>query len=673
MNIFRSSQSSWHKSLLLLSVLSLPLQTAYAIEKATKLEQTNSVTYRNIAKQYLPNFGSLETALMREQMGIAELDEYEKRQIVLEIFQRHAVTENRADNKILTRNAWEDLNLFKSASDDESINTISIINNTRTIMGEVKLSQMLTNPTTDISVLKNRQAMLKELIENETLADNLDVMLQDLKDVEEPVLSFWRLRDEKQFDLVFFKQEKFKKYNNSALANELSTRFQDFMKVGYFPAYFIWVFKQAGVTTAGIRRAADRFVEFMKSDAEQLDKFKAVGGIFAAFTVFMAFYGFMIYQEHKIVRLIQTVRKKMYKVSEFVFGLDDIAKECAGNKALSQGLIRLTHKGNMLEAVCEEQSTVADLVSNLESWSVRSTNYFTHFCTPVGKALASYKQMKQEGQQFAPMLELVGELDACLSMAKLYKKLSSDTGATVSFVEFLEQDTGELEIKGMWNPFIAQDSVIMNDVALGERFNSRNLIVTGPNAGGKSTVLKGIILNAIFAQTFGIAMATSMRITPYSKICTHLNIIDQSGIKSLFQAEVSRAQELIDTISGLKKGEFALTIMDEVFNGTNPVEGEAAAFSIGEYIADFPKSNCIIATHFPRLTLLPKFTDGAYTNYKVFVNKMKSGSFSYPYKFVEGTADQRIAIDILEAEGFNTRILKRARDIIEKPEDYTVE
>lgn len=673
MNIFRSSQSQWQKSLMLLSAFSLPLQTAYAIQKASQLEQISSVTYRNIAKQYLPNFGSLEAALMREQMGVAKLDEYEKRQVVLEIFQKHAVTENRADNQILTRNAWKDLNLFQSVSDDESINTISIINNTRTIMGEVKLAQMLTNPTTDISVLKNRQAMLKELIENETLADDLDIMLQDLKDVEEPVLSFWRLRDEKQFDLIFFNQEKFKKYNNSALANELSTRFQDFMKVGYFPAYFIWVFKQAGLTTAQIRDAGNRFVEFMKSDAEQLDKLKAAGGIFAAFTVFMAFYGFMVYQEHKIVRLIQTVRRKMYDVSEFVFGLDDIAKACASNKALSRGLLRLTHKGNMLEAACEEQSSVADLVNNLESWAVRSTNYFTHFCTPVGRALAAYKQMKQEGQSFAPMMEFVGELDACLSMAKLYKKLSSNDGATVSFVEFLEQGTGELEINGMWNPFIDQESVITNDVALGQRFNSRNMIVTGPNAGGKSTVLKGIILNTIFAQTFGIAMASQMRITPYSKICTHLNIIDQSGIKSLFQAEVSRAQELIDTISGLKKGEFALTIMDEVFNGTNPVEGEAAAFSIGEYIADFPKSNCIIATHFPRLTLLPKFTNGSYTNYKVFVNKMKGGAFTYPYKFVEGTADQRIAIDILEAEGFNTKILKRARDIIEQPDNYTVE
>ena len=39
---------------------------------------------------------------------------------------------------------------------------------------------------------------------------------------------------------------------------------------------------------------------------------------------------------------------------------------------------------------------------------------------------------------------------------------------------------------------------------------------------------------------------------------------------------------------------------------------------------------------------------------------------------MEGTADQRIAIDILDAEEFNTKILKRVRDIIEKPDNYQV-
>ena len=51
---------------------------------------------------------------------------------------------------------------------------------------------------------------------------------------------------------------------------------------------------------------------------------------------------------------------------------------------------------------------------------------------------------------------------------------------------------------------------------------------------------------------------------------------------------------------------------------------------------------------------------------------LEDGSFSYPYDFVAGVADQRIAIDILEAEGFDTTILQRARDIIANPDNYQV-
>ncbi|MEX2437956.1 MAG: hypothetical protein WD449_01750, partial [Candidatus Babeliales bacterium] len=378
------------------------------------------------------------------------------------------------------------------------------------------------------------------------------------------------------------------------------------------------------------------------------------------------------YQAHGRIKLMQTLRKKMHSVSEFVLTMDDITQMVAKNTAVSRGLTTFTNQGGMLSAACAHDNSLAWFMSHLESWAIQSTAYLTHFCTPVGRALAAYKQMKDEKHKFAPLMECVGELDACLSMAKLVKKISAHEGAAVCFPEFLEQDSGELEINGMWNPFIDQQRAITNDIALGDRFETPNMIVTGPNAGGKSTVLKGIVLNVILAQTFGIAMAEQMRLTPYSKICTHLNIIDQSGIKSLFQAEVGRAQELIETIGSLPEGEFALTIMDEVFNGTNPVEGEAAAFSIGEYVTQFKNSNCIIATHFPRLTLLPKYTNNRFKNFKVFVNKIKSGSFTYSYKFVEGTADQRIAIDILEAEGFDTNILTRARDIIANPDKYSV-
>ena len=669
-------------SYLLCSLLSIQPICALQSEKGFK----DLSTYSQISQQYLPNFGSLEEALLREQLNVVELNEYEKRQVVLGVFDKYAKQKNHAYENILHRNAWKDLNLFESVSDDESVQLMSIINNTQTVMGEVKLAQMLTKPITDMVQLQKRQTIIKEFINNESLAKDLELILVDLKRYEESFLSFWRLRDEAKFDRVYFMQEMFKKNNTSAVALESSTRVADLLTVGYLPIIF------------GINLCAKKNRSFIKqynkyltkenikyfysiliriwnnlSPADKLNYLKKGGFFVFMICIALGAWGLMIYQEHLAITQIQTVRKKMYNVSEFVFSMDDLAKRCAQSSILSGGIDSFSDNGNILDVLCQKHSGLKTVVGHLKSSSVRYTGYLTHFITPVGRALASYKMMKKEGHNFAAFLDFVGELDAYLSMAKWYKKSLKSNNAKVCFAQFIKADMPSLSIAGMWNPFIDQDNVITNDVAIGQKFGTPNMIVTGPNAGGKSTVLKGIILNVLLAQTFGISCASEMIFTPYSKICTHLNIIDQSGIKSLFQAEVGRAQELIHTVKDLEEGKFSLTIMDEVFNGTNPTEGEAAAFSIGSYISQFSNSNCIIATHFPRLTLLPEYTDNKFQNFKVYVNMLKGGAFTYPYKFVSGTADQRIAIDILQAEGFDTKILELARDIIDNPDKYQVD
>ncbi len=720
----------------LVLALCLPLNTTLAL---TNNERKNKdcTLYERIADQYLPNYGTLEGVLAKEKTGDATLDGYETRQIMFEMFNTHAIESKQTETGILNKNSWSDLSLFESVSEEKSVTLLGILNNTQTVMGEIKLAQMLTQLTDDIQQLKKRQAIVKELVENETLFDDLDEALKDMKKHEEAFLSFRHLRDEKRFDDLYFNQKGvLKKGNTSSVALEAGTRPRDLLKglpflftVGGAAALAYKIRKALGVGNlpndmGELQKRLEQVTRQAQRNLTQADfdnpftlEKKIIGQLteeqtveyghlknrlvwegmkqFFATTgenltedqikqlkmvkVFMIVYFGLIfgsiaklfYDQHKSVKLTQELRKKMYKVSEFVFSMDDMAVLAGKNSVLKNGLSALSDDGKILDALCKKHSNLNHLVGHLSSWSVRSTAYMTHYCTPVGRALAGYKLMKNEGQKFAPLMECVGELDAYLSMAKLYKKWSGHPTAKICYVNYLAQSQPECTITGMWNPFVPQDIVITNDIAIGAAHGTQNMIITGPNAGGKSTVLKAIIINALMAS-FGIACAESMSITPYSKISTHLNIIDAPGIKSLFQAEVYRAQELIDTIKGLKDGQFALTIMDEVFSGTNPIEGEAAAFSIGEYIAKYNQSNCIIATHYPRLTLLPQYTSNKFKNFKVYVNMLEDGSFSYPYDFVAGVADQRIAIDILETEGFDTTILQRARDIIDNPDNYLV-
>lgn len=105
--------------------------------------------------------------------------------------------------------------------------------------------------------------------------------------------------------------------------------------------------------------------------------------------------------------------------------------------------------------------------------------------------------------------------------------------------------------------------------------------------------------------------------------------------------------------------------MDEIFSGTNPLEGEAAGYAIGKYLSAFPFNITMISSHFPKLTNLEQDTNGLFKNYKVSVVKKEDNSLEYPFKLEEGKTNQTIAIDILKAENFDSQIIKDAYAVMD--------
>jgi hypothetical protein len=77
---------------------------------------------------------------------------------------------------------------------------------------------------------------------------------------------------------------------------------------------------------------------------------------------------------------------------------------------------------------------------------------------------------------------------------------------------------------------------------------NKNIIISGPNASGKTTVIKSTLINIIVSQQFGCGFYGSALLKPYDHIHCYLNIPDTSGRDSLFQAEARRCKEIIDVI-----------------------------------------------------------------------------------------------------------------------------
>jgi predicted ATPase len=212
------------------------------------------------------------------------------------------------------------------------------------------------------------------------------------------------------------------------------------------------------------------------------------------------------------------------------------------------------------------------------------------------------------------------------------------------------------------NPLLSSKQ-IANPVNL-----SKNIIITGVNAGGKTTYVKSITINIILAQTFGIINALKGNINLYDAISSFMRITDELGSKSYFEAETSYCNDMINIADNLfKQQKRGLFLMDEPMHSTPPIEGVAVAFSVAEYIAKIKGMTLIITTHFHNLIELEKKHKDLFINLSVNANyNEKTNNYDFNYKINRGGSTQIIAIELLEKHKFNKNIINSAIELKNK-------
>jgi energy-coupling factor transporter ATP-binding protein EcfA2 len=137
---------------------------------------------------------------------------------------------------------------------------------------------------------------------------------------------------------------------------------------------------------------------------------------------------------------------------------------------------------------------------------------------------------------------------------------------------------------------------VKNTVTLDKR-----LVVTGPNASGKTTILKMTMLNILFSQQLGHGFyEAGTRICTYDQLHSYLNIPDTSGRDSLFQAESRRCKEILDKLTPSRH----FCIFDELYSGTNPYEAIASAYGYIMHITKHDNVDFMLTTHYIQLCKL---------------------------------------------------------------------
>jgi hypothetical protein len=182
----------------------------------------------------------------------------------------------------------------------------------------------------------------------------------------------------------------------------------------------------------------------------------------------------------------------------------------------------------------------------------------------------------------------------------------------------------------------------------------KNIIITGPNASGKTTILKSTMINILMTQQFGCGFYNSANLKPFKYLHCYLNIPDTSGRDSLFQAEARRCKEILDIID-LNKNDEHFCAFDELYSGTNPEEAEQSATAFMKYITKHKNVACILTTHFMKVCKQLEKSKSI-SNYKMLTQR-EGDKLLYKYILEEGISSIKGGIIVLKQMNYPKEII----------------
>ena len=182
-----------------------------------------------------------------------------------------------------------------------------------------------------------------------------------------------------------------------------------------------------------------------------------------------------------------------------------------------------------------------------------------------------------------------------------------------------------------------------------------NYLISGPNASGKTTLLKSLCINQILSQQVFCGFYKQAKITCYDYFHIYLNIPETSGRDSLFQAEARQCKTILDNILNYNTCKH-FCIFDELFSGTNPIEAIGSALAYLQYLNTFENVSYFLTTHFLEIC---KKLDNHLENKNISMKTIPSTEdIQYTYKIDNSISHVTCGYKVLKQLNYPEEILK---------------
>ncbi|WP_289023292.1 DNA mismatch repair protein MutS [Desulfobacter postgatei] len=302
--------------------------------------------------------------------------------------------------------------------------------------------------------------------------------------------------------------------------------------------------------------------------------------------------------------------------------------------------------------ITQEMKAVEDTIFNAQER--RNALEYEIFCTVREK-------VAQRTKDILTMAQFIAAVDVVQGLAR--------AAVENAYVKPDINDDRHIDIQDGRHPVVEKliqgERYVPNSIFLDDT-QCQQILITGPNMAGKSTVLRQVALTVLMAQMGSFVPAVSASICITDRIFTRVGALDNlSSGQSTFMVEMEETANIVNNAT-----EKSLVILDEIGRGTSTYDGMSIAWAVAEYLHDLNGKGVktLFATHYHELLQLEEIKPRI-KNYNIAVKEFND-NIVFLRSLVKGGTNRSYGIQVARLAGVPDDIIDLAKSVLASAEHH---
>ncbi len=322
----------------------------------------------------------------------------------------------------------------------------------------------------------------------------------------------------------------------------------------------------------------------------------------------------------------------------------------AQSKMVPEDYIRKQTLVNAERFITDEMKQVESRILNAQD--KRNALEYEIFCSVRDQVVA-------KAVFILKMAEFIAQIDVLQGLAMAASE-NAYTKPELNNENFIDIEDGRHPVV---EKLIQGERYVPNSIKL-DNIENQQLLITGPNMAGKSTVLRQVALTVLMAQMGSFVPAGKASLGLTDRIFTRVGALDNlSSGQSTFMVEMEETANIINNAT-----ENSLIILDEIGQSTSTYDGMSIAWAVAEYLHDLNGKGVktLFATHYHELIQLEDIKPRI-KNYNIAVKEFND-NIVFLRRLVKGGTNKSYGIQVARLAGIPDRVIDSAKMVLSRIE-----